>query len=138
MDAEDLHNYCLGLPNVTFDFPFDEDTICYRICNKIFALASLERVPLRVNLKCSPDIIDELREKFICIQPGYHMNKRNWNTVVFDGVLSVSGLETLIQHSYAMTFRSLTKKQQAIAVEQSPEILEIIDNYSTIDLGKLR
>ncbi len=138
MDAEGLHNYCLGLPEVTFDFPFDEETICYRICNKIFALTSLVRVPLRVNLKCSPEIIDELREKFSCIEPGYHMNKRNWNTVVLDGDLSVGALGTLIQHSYARTFRSLPKKQQAIALEQSPEIQQIIDNYSTIDLGKLR
>ncbi len=138
MDAEDLHNFCLTLPDVTFDFPFDADTVCYRICNKIFALASLERVPLTVNLKCSSEIIDEIREKFSSIRPGYHMNKRNWNTVVFDGVLSTSALKTLIQHSYAMTFRSLTKKQQAIALQQSPEIKQIIDNHSALDLEKLR
>ncbi|HOM05521.1 MAG TPA: MmcQ/YjbR family DNA-binding protein [Candidatus Kapabacteria bacterium] len=138
MDAEELHNFCLSLPEATFDFPFDEDTVCYRICNKIFALGSLEKVPLLVNLKCSPDIIDELREKFSCIRPGYHMNKRNWNTVVFDGVLSNTALIILIQHSYAMTFRSLTKKHQAIALQQSPEIKQILDNFSTLELEKIR
>ena len=82
MNLEELREYCLSLSHVTEDMPFGEDILVFRICNRIFALTSLESVPLRVSLKCDPERAIELREQYPDkIVAGYHLNKKHWNTV---------------------------------------------------------
>ncbi len=78
MDIEAFREYCLGKPHVAESAPFGEDTIVFKVGGKIFALASLDDVPARVNLKCDPDLALELRDRYEQVRPGYHMNKKHW------------------------------------------------------------
>lgn len=101
MDIEALRAYVLQKPNVTEGFPFGEDTLVFKVKEKIFLLTGLDRLPLQFNVKCDPDKAIELREEFPgSILPGYHMNKKHWNTVVIDGAVSQKLLKELIDHSY--------------------------------------
>jgi len=109
MDIVDLRTYCLGLPHVTEDTPFDADVLAFRVHGKIFALASMAKND-SVNLKCDPERAVQLREQFFAVQPGYHMNKTHWNTVFFNGDLNDSELLNLVKHSYDLIFASLPKK----------------------------
>jgi len=113
MNIELIREYCLSKPAVTESFPFDEDTLVFKIGNsKMFLLASLERVPLKINLKAVPEKSLELREKYPQITPGYHMNKKHWNSVVIDGLLPDSLIYELIDDSYSLVVKSMTKKQR--------------------------
>jgi predicted DNA-binding protein (MmcQ/YjbR family) len=107
-----IREHCLAKKAVTEYFPFDEDTLCFRVGSKIFALVSLENNPLRINLKCEPERAIELREHHSNILPGYHMNKQHWNTVICDFNLSNNMLIELIDHSYDLVYSSLTKKER--------------------------
>ena len=80
--------YCLSKPEVTEAFPFDETTLVFKVCGKIFALTGLENIVFEVNLKCDPDRAVELREAHEGIRAGFHMNKKHWNTVLVDGSFS--------------------------------------------------
>jgi len=101
MNIETVREYCLSKPGATESFPFGDDTLVFKVNNKIFALANLEG-DLRINLKCDPEYAVELRERHSSIIPGYHMNKKYWNTVLVDGTLSDSMTEGLIDHSYGL------------------------------------
>lgn len=110
MNVEEITDYCLSLPNVTSDFPFDDTTMVFRVGQKIFALVSLDSHPPRINLKCDPDKAIELREQYEGVQPGYHMNKKHWNTVYCDDFnLPQKVIKELILHSFDLVFKSLTK-----------------------------
>lgn len=109
MDTEFIRQYCLAKKGVTESFPFDIETLVFKVGNKVFALMSLERQPLSINLKADPDWSVELREQHEQIIPGYHMNKTHWNTVIIDGLKRDLVLQ-LIDHSYDLVFKSLTKK----------------------------
>lgn len=109
MDVETLRAYCLGKPGATESFPFDEETLVFKVANKIFALLSLNDVPTRVNLKCDPERAIELRETYDAVQPGYHMNKRHWNTVIFDGTIPANEVREMIDDSYELIVKSLRK-----------------------------
>lgn len=111
MNLEEIRFYCLSLPNVTEDFPFDETILAFRIGGKIFCLANIEKGNT-INLKCDPEWAIELRENFDGIVPGYHMNKKHWNTVYIDRDVSHEKIKELIDHSYQQIFKSLTKKIQ--------------------------
>lgn len=100
MDLSVLYEYCLAKKQVTEGFPFGEDVLVLRVAGKMFALIALEEHPLRVNLKCDPERAVELRDQYDVILPGYHMNKKHWNTVVLDGTLSDVFVFELIDHSY--------------------------------------
>lgn len=101
MDIEQLRNYALSKPNAEESFPFGEDTLVFKINNKIFLLAGLDSHPLQFNVKCNPDKAIELREEFPeNVLPGYHMNKKHWNTVIVDGRLSNKQLQAFIDDSY--------------------------------------
>ena len=103
MDIERLREYCIGLDiAVEETFPFGNDTLVFKINQKIFALMGLDNNPLSINLKCDPEIAIEYRESYSSIQPGYHMNKKHWNTVVVDGRLSKKQLKEMIDHSYEL------------------------------------
>ena len=111
MNLEELREYCLSLPHTTEDMPFDEDILVFRICNRIFALTSLESVPLRVSLKCDPERAMELREQYPDkIVAGYHLNKKHWNTVRIDGSLPDSLIEEWITDSYNLVVMGLPQK----------------------------
>lgn len=112
MNIEELREYCLNLPHVTEDFPFNEDTLVFRIGGKIFLLVSISSQPLQFNVKCDPELAVSLRERYDFVAPGFHMNKRHWNTI--HEVENVDGqlLRQWIQHSYMLVLGSLTMRQQ--------------------------
>ena len=106
MNIETLREYCLQKPFVTAGFPFGEDTLVFKVKEKIFLLAGLDSSPLQINVKCDPGKAIELREEFPeSVLPGYHMNKKHWNTVIVDGRLSVKQLTEMIDHSYALVLK---------------------------------
>ncbi len=111
MNIETLRNYCLAKPCVSESFPFGEDTLVFKIAEKIFLLTSLSQ-PNRFNVKCDPEIAVILREEHSEIIPGYHMNKRHWNTVYLDGSLSEQLIRQQIDQSYHLVFKSLPKSKQ--------------------------
>lgn len=101
MNIEILREYCLSKAEVTEGFPFGEDTLVFKINGKIFALANLDG-DLSVNLKCDPAYALELREKYPSVTPGYHMNKKHWNTVILDGSVPDNEVFSWIDHSYSL------------------------------------
>ena len=112
MNLEELREYCLSLPHVTEDMPFDEDILVFRICNRIFVLTSLESVPLRVSLKCNPERAIALREQYPDkIVAGYHLNKKHWNTVLLES-LPLTLIKEMIQHSYDQVLAKVPKKDK--------------------------
>ena len=109
MNIESFRLYCLNKPFVTEKFPFGPETLVFKVAGKIFALTGLDGPEFTVNLKCTPDYAVELRENHPEITPGYHMNKKHWNTVNFEGGLSDSFLTGLVDHSYDLILESLPK-----------------------------
>jgi predicted DNA-binding protein (MmcQ/YjbR family) len=112
MNIEEFRDYCLSKNQVTESFPFDEVTLVFKVAGKMFALASLERHPVTVNLKCDPEKALELREEHDEISPGYHMSKIHWNTVTIDGCLSNKLIRELTDDSYNLVVNGMSKKQQ--------------------------
>ncbi len=102
MDLEQLREYTLSKPDVEETFPFGPDTLVYKINGKIFLLTGFESIPLQFNVKCDPDLALELREQYAAVIPGWHMNKKHWNTVIIDGSISNKRLQELIDHSYQL------------------------------------
>ncbi|NHM06714.1 MmcQ/YjbR family DNA-binding protein [Flavobacterium sp. CYK-4] len=116
MNIQQYFDYCLSKKGVTEHFPFDEDTLVFKVGGKMFALASLKEWEAgnpAVNLKCDPVWGEELRAQYDDIQPGYHMSKVHWNTVKINREVNDAFLKELIDHSYELVFKSLTKKIQA-------------------------
>ena len=103
-----FRDFCLARKGVTEDFPFDEETIVFKVVGKMFALADVSLFK-SVNLKCDPEWSIELRERFPEIVPGFHMNKKHWNTVSMNGSLSETFIEELILHSYNLVVAKLPK-----------------------------
>ena len=99
MNIETIREYCISKKGVTEGFPFGEDTLVFKKIGKIFALANLDG-DLSLNLKCDPDYAIELREKYPAVTPGYHMNKKHWNTVNIDGSVPDTEILSWIDHSY--------------------------------------
>ncbi len=111
MDIEIIRAYCLKKPGTDESFPFDENTLVFKVMGKIFALMSLVRVPFQINLKCDPEYALELREEYPdFILPGYHMSKKHWNTVILESDLEEKLILSMIDQSYDLVVRSLTKK----------------------------
>ena len=111
MTLEYLRDYCLSLPHVTEDIPFDANTLCFRIGGKIFAIIDMEVFDY-ANLKCDPERSIELREQYPGITPGYHMNKKWWNSVSVRGNVPDPLILELTRHSYDLVYSSLPKKIQ--------------------------
>ena len=112
MNIEQFREFCLGKNGVTEDFPFDDVTLCVRVAGKIFAITGLDSERFQVNLKCDPDQTVELREQYPEVQPGWHMNKKHWNTVDFEGALDEGMLRSLIDHSYEQVVKTLKKSER--------------------------
>ncbi|HRX93563.1 MAG TPA: MmcQ/YjbR family DNA-binding protein [Chitinophagaceae bacterium] len=102
MDIEILREYCLSKPGAEESLPFGPDTLVFKVKGKIFLLTGLDNEPLRFNVKCDPEKALELREEYACVQPGYHMNKKHWNTIVVDGTVSSRLLKEWIDSSYKL------------------------------------
>lgn len=112
MNIAEIREYCLTKKGVTEDFPFDETTLVFKVMGKMFLLTNINDAEISVNVKCQPDLAIELREKYSCVQPGYHMNKKMWNTVTYDGSFSEREFYEMIDHSYTEVVKGLTKKLQ--------------------------
>lgn len=113
MDLDCFYTYCLSKKAATEDLPFDQDTLVFKVGGKIFAFASLkewESGSASVSLKCNPDYAVELRATFEAVTPGYHLNKKHWNSVFFNKDLSDGEILKLIDHSYELVLASLPKK----------------------------
>lgn len=109
MTLAEFREHCIRFPGFSEDLPFDENTLAFRVGNKIFALMDVDLF-VSVNLKCDPERAIELREQYPGITPGYHMNKQHWNTVLCDGSVPHKLLLELAEHSHALVRASLPKK----------------------------
>ena len=112
MDIEQFRDYCLSKKYVSESFPFDQETLVFKVADKMFALSGLERKPAQVNLKCDPEKAINLREEFPDIIEGYHMSKKHWNTIILEGNLTDILIIELIDHSYSLVVNGMTKKKQ--------------------------
>jgi len=112
MNIEELRNYCISKKHVEECFPFDEETLVFKVLGKVFLLSNIFSSPVQFNVKCNPELAIQLREKFNCVFPGYHMNKKHWNTIVCDNSISNSELKKWIDHSYDLVYSSLPKKMK--------------------------
>jgi predicted DNA-binding protein (MmcQ/YjbR family) len=104
MNIESLREYCISKLDVTESFPFDDETLVFKAGGKIFALVNLDG-DLSINLKCDPSGALELREKYPSVTPGYHMNKKHWNTVMLDGTIPDKEVFSWIDHSYNLVMK---------------------------------
>lgn len=102
MNVEDIRDYALTKEQAEEGFPFGNGTLVFKVKGKIFLLLFLNTVPIQFNAKCDPDKAIELRENYDCVKPGYHMNKKHWNTVILDGTLNRMQVLEMIDHSYQL------------------------------------
>src|SRR5450631_3453638 len=102
MNIESLREYCLSKPGVEETLPFGPDTLVYKVGGKAFLLMGLDSEELRFNVKCDPEKALELREDFSCVLPGFHMNKKHWNTIVVDGSVPIKQIKEWIDWSYEL------------------------------------
>jgi len=100
MDHKAVEEYLLSMPNAALDYPFGEDVAVYKAGNKMFALVAENKEPVNLSLKCDPQLAEVLREKYTTVMPGYHLNKKHWNTLVLTGELPWEEVQALIRHSY--------------------------------------
>ncbi len=110
MDLAEFRDYCMGKPGASESAPFGDDTIVFKVGAKMFALASLDEVPASANLKCDPERALELRDRYEAIRPGYHMNKRHWNTVELGTGVPDAELHRMIDHSYDLVCAKLPRQ----------------------------
>jgi len=100
MTHKEVEEYLLSMPNARLDYPFGEDVAVYKVGDKMFALVAEKSEPVRISLKCDPQLSAVLREKYESVMPGYHLNKKHWNTILLTGQLSWDEIKDLIRHSY--------------------------------------
>lgn len=113
MDYSELLSYLGGKPAAIEDFPFYPDVPVFKVKDKVFAIASVKDGRAQVNLKCDPDWAEALRMCFESVKPGYHMNKRHWNTVYLDGDVPGFEVERMIDHSFGLVVKGLKKSQRS-------------------------
>ena len=113
MTPDELKAACLALHEAVEDFPFGPEASVFKVAGKVFAITRLANEPLEVSLKCDPEIALSIRATYPAIRPGYHLNKRHWNTVTIDGSLSEQMVLELIEDSYDLVVKSLTRAQRA-------------------------
>jgi predicted DNA-binding protein (MmcQ/YjbR family) len=115
MDLAHFREYCLRKPGATENTPFGPDVLVFKVGGKMFALAALDEVPAKVNLKCDPDLALELRDRYEQVTPGYHMNKKHWNTVEIESGVPDAEARKMIDHSYDLVARSLPRPRAKVA-----------------------
>ena len=112
VDADRLRARCVSFPGAAETFPFGPETSVFKVAGKMFALSRLDHEPLRISLKCEPELAQRLREAHPAVLPGYHLNKRHWNTVVIDGSLPKRTIEDMIEDSYDLVVSQLPRARQ--------------------------
>ncbi len=112
MGYQAARTYMLSRPEAWEDFPFYPDVAVMKVRNKMFATLSSEAGVARMNLKCNPDEAQMLRDIFSAVSPGFHMNKRHWNTVLLDGSIPAGELERMIDRSYGLVVKGMTRKER--------------------------
>lgn len=112
MNFDTLRSYLLEKPGAVEDFPFDTVTLVIKVSGKMFALVGINDDPLRLNLKCDPAKAEFLRERYQAVIPGYHMNKRHWNTVILNGSIPDAEIHSMIDDSYALVVQGLPKSKR--------------------------
>lgn len=100
MDHKTVEEHILSMPNARLDYPFGKDVAVYKVGDKMFALIAEGKTPVNLSLKCDPNLAETLRTKYESVQPGYHLNKKHWNTLILSGQLSWEEVQDLIRHSY--------------------------------------
>jgi predicted DNA-binding protein (MmcQ/YjbR family) len=113
MNIESFREYCLSLEGVTEKFPFDETTLVFYVMGKMFCLTDIDAFEM-INVKCDPDYAIELRERYPAVLPGYHMNKKHWNSLIMDGTLPGSLVRQWVKDSYDLVVAALPKKHRDI------------------------
>jgi len=119
MNVETFREYCLATTGTTEDSPFGPEHIVFKVGGKMYALLAFEEVPPTANLKCDPDLALELRDRYEQVRPGYHMNKKHWNTVEIDSGIPEREVTKMIDHSYGLVVASLTKSARRALMEAS-------------------
>lgn len=114
MDVGEFREYCLVKPGAEETTPFGEDHLVFKVGGKMFALAALDELPATANLKCDPDLALELRDRYEQVKPGYHMNKKHWNTVEIDTGIPEAEIHKMIDHSYELVVKGLPKKARKL------------------------
>jgi predicted DNA-binding protein (MmcQ/YjbR family) len=112
MNIEELRDYCISKKGVEETLPFGPDTLVFKVLGKVFLLVGLDESPLQFNVKCDPEKAIELREKYSFVKPGYHMNKKHWNTIIVDGSAKEKLLIEFIDDSYDLVVKGLSKLEQ--------------------------
>jgi predicted DNA-binding protein (MmcQ/YjbR family) len=102
MQHKEVEDYILSLPNARLEYPFGESVAVYKVHDKMFALIAENKTPINLSLKCDPGLAKLLREKYETVMPGYHLNKKHWNTIVLTGQLEWQEVQDLIRHSYQL------------------------------------
>jgi predicted DNA-binding protein (MmcQ/YjbR family) len=110
--ADELRETCLAMPGAIEDFPFSPDNSVFKVAGKIFAISNLTAEPLRVSLKCEPGLAEQLRADHTAITPGYHLNKRHWNTVAIDGSVPDAMVRDMIEDSYDLIVAALPRAKR--------------------------
>lgn len=118
IELKHLKHYLLQKPGATEERPFGPEVRVYKVVGKIFALVAWEAMPLRLSLKCDPDLALAVRDQYEAVQPGYHLNKQHWNTLTLDGTIPEDEVRHLIDHSYALVVKKLKKAERALLPEQ--------------------
>ena len=115
MDLAEFREYCLTKGSASEGTPFGPDVLVFKVGSKMFALAALDELPTTVNLKCDPDLALDLRDRYEQVRPGYHMNKKHWNTVEIDSGISDVEVRKMIDHSYELVIKRLPKPRAKAA-----------------------
>jgi predicted DNA-binding protein (MmcQ/YjbR family) len=100
MAHKTVETYLLSMPNAKLEYPFGEEVAVYKVHDKMFALISEDKEPVNLSLKCDPQLAETLREKYVTVMPGYHLNKKHWNTLILTGEMPWEDVQDLIRHSY--------------------------------------
>ena len=112
MDKHELKTRCLGLPEASEEFPFGDEVSVFKVSGKMFALCALDGEPLQLSVKCDPEFAVQLRSAYPAVRPGYHLNKRHWNTITLDGSLPDEMVADLLSDSYDLVVASLPKARR--------------------------
>ena len=117
MQLDTIREHCLAKPDVTEGFPFGESALVFKTSGRIFAILMIDETPPSINLKCDPVRALELREQYDWVQPGYHMNKKHWNTIILDGSIPSEQIQRMIDHSYQLIVDNLptAEREQLLA-----------------------
>jgi predicted DNA-binding protein (MmcQ/YjbR family) len=119
--AAELRRWCLARPAVTEEFPFGDQVSVFKVAGKMFALSSLRSRPLQVSVKCEPELADQLRLVYPAIRPGYHLNKRHWNTITLDGSLTDEMIFEMLEDSYDLVVAGMPRAKRRAVLAQMPQ-----------------